>query len=71
MKGQLSFDLEEKLDLWNFKNWDWLKGDPYSLRIWFKDTIKRLNELMKKEGKKERYVRLKIDAEKRLKELKG
>ena len=67
--GQLSFDLEEKLDLWDFDNWDWLIGNTDNLRIFFAGTVKRLNELMKKEGKKERYIKLKIDAEKRLKEL--
>jgi hypothetical protein len=75
--GQLRFDLDiikvtkEKLDLWDFENWDWLIGNSDNLRIFFIDTVKRLDELMEKEGKKQRYIKLKIDAEKRLRGLKG
>lgn len=48
---QLTLDLEEKLDLRDFNNWDWLNGNTDNLKIFFAGTVKRLDELMKKEGK--------------------
>jgi len=39
---QLTLDLEEKLE-YNFKNYDWLKGNTDNLIIFFKDKLKDRN----------------------------
>jgi len=55
---QLKFDLKEKFEC-NYKNYDWLIGNIYNLKIAF------LEELAKTDLPKE----LRIDAEKRLENI--
>ena len=43
---QLSFNIEEKIDLWGFENFDWLKGNSENLRVFFTKTISRLEKII-------------------------
>lgn len=62
MNNQLSLfslrDLEEKLE-YDFENYDWLKGDPDSLKIYFREELR----------KKDLKPHLRKDCIRRLKEL--
>ena len=63
---QLSFDIEEKIDLWDFENFDWLKGNSENLRVFFTKTISRLEKIIAENPQIERYRKLKADCVRRL-----
>lgn len=67
---QLSFNIEEKIDLWGFENFDWLKGNPENLKVYFTEAIPRLEMMIDKDPQVERYGKLKADCIKRLKLIK-
>ena len=63
---QLSFNIEEKIDLWGFENFDWLKGNSENLRVFFTKTISRLEKIIAENPQIERYRKLKADCVRRL-----
>ena len=64
---QLRFNIEEKIDLWGFENFDWLKGNSENLKIIFTKAIPRLEKMINENPQIERYKKLKADCIKRLK----
>ena len=63
---QLSFNIEEKIDLWGFENFDWLKGNPENLKVYFTEAISRLEKMIAENPQIKRYKKLKADCVKRL-----
>lgn len=62
-------EIDEK-DLWNFDNFDWLKGNPDNLIVFFTKAIPRIDRLMIEYPKdKVRLKKLKDDCRRRLKIL--
>ena len=72
---QLSLEIKREQefteeDSWDFDNFDWLKGDPDSLRIFFAKAIPRLKKLIIEYPRyKDRYKKLLEDCHKRLDQL--
>lgn len=72
MYQQLTLNIkrEEEIseeDLWDFDNFNWLKGNPANLRIFFTEAMPRLNKMMVRYPKdRERLRRLKEDCYRRL-----
>ena len=63
---QLSFNIDEKIDLWDFENFDWLKGNSESLKVYFTEATPRLEKMIAENPQVERYGKLKADCIKRL-----
>ena len=75
---QLTLDLKikheteiDEIDLWDFDNFDWLKGNRDCLREFFTDAIPRMEKLILENPGQIRYRKLKIDCRRRLSEIKA